>query len=204
MAWLVTFGSSPSPQSVRRRPSVPIRVVSAHSQPVRVDFRARRLRARTRESNRNGFPDHVRPRVSVELAQCDPGGEPCPSPCPFSPPSRVRFHRRRTGSGPWRTSEFMRTLALSLPGSAPLQAQTRRRPSSERAGRNLVSFFFASVSLKTTHGKRGWGASSPAAVTPDTKSRERCPLRVNEWRARRGDARWTARRRSSAWSRRRG
>ena len=44
----------------------------------------------------------------------------------------------------------MRTLALSLPGSAPLQAQTRRRPSSERAGRNLVSFFFASVSLKTT------------------------------------------------------
>ena len=44
----------------------------------------------------------------------------------------------------------MRTLALSLPGSAPLQAQTRRRPSSERAGRNLVSFFFASMSLKTT------------------------------------------------------
>ena len=46
----------------------------------------------------------------------------------------------------------MRTLALSLPGSAPLQAQTRRRPSSERAGRNLVSFFFASImmSLKTT------------------------------------------------------
>ena len=71
--WFITFSTIGEERVCR-----PVGVVSADFAPVRVHFRARRLCTCTRESNRNCVSDHDRPRVSVEFAQCDPGGQPCP------------------------------------------------------------------------------------------------------------------------------
>ena len=122
--WFITFSTIGEERVCR-----PVGVVSADFAPVRVHCRARRLCTCTRESNRNRVSDHDRPRVSVEFAQCDPGGQPFSS-APFPPFTHRRS--RRTGSGPWRMSVSTRTLGLSpraLPGDYRRQAGTRRRPS---------------------------------------------------------------------------